>query len=186
MGDPAALTINEVIMQIAAQIQDLQVQLGNLAGLSAALASQVYALLLLVKVKLQTPDTYNSKEDIELQIFQITQYLKGMKVLVHEQVDIATSFFREDATIWWRTTLFLKEQKHEDPPEWEELIPILKGQFQPVNSKKSVQDKLAQLRQTGSVKAYNTLFMSTIFQIDDLSQAEMLDRYIKNFKKCTR
>ena len=48
--------------------------------------------------------------------------------------------------------------------------------FKPVNAAKVACDLLARLRQTGSVKAYNAAFTSTILKIPNIGKEEMVDR----------
>ena len=48
---------------------------------------------------------------------------------------------------------------------------------------KAARDKLASLKQTGSVKAYNDLFLGTILEIPTISEEEQLDRYIRGLKE---
>jgi hypothetical protein len=56
------------------------------------------------------------------------------------------------------------------------------SQFKPVNSSKVARDKLAGMRQFGSVSKYNFEFTALCLEIDDISESEKLDRYIRGLK----
>src|SRR5947209_5538994 len=60
------------------------------------------------------------------------------------------------------------------------------AEFKPVNFAKAARDKLAKLRQTGSVKAYTALFTSIILEIGQISEEEQFDRYVRGLKDRTR
>src|SRR3954471_10877722 len=68
-------------------------------------------------------------------------------------------------------------------PSWEEFEELLTEKFKLVNTIKAARDKLATLKQTGSVKAYNDLFLGTILDIPTISEEEQLDRYTWGLKE---
>ena len=55
-------------------------------------------------------------------------------------------------------------------PNWDEFEDLLTEKFKPVNAVKAARDKLASLKQTGLVKAYNDLFLGTILEIPTISE----------------
>ena len=63
-------------------------------------------------------------------------------------------------------------------PTWPEFQKQITAQFKPVNYEKATRDKLAKLRQTGSVKAYTALFTSIVLEIGQISEDEKFDRYV--------
>src|SRR3954452_17514316 len=67
-------------------------------------------------------------------------------------------------------------------PNWVEFQEQLTQQFRPINANKIARDKLACLRQTGSVRAYNQIFMSTILEIPHIDEYEKFDRYVRGLK----
>ena len=54
--------------------------------------------------------------------------------------------------------------------------------FKPVNSKKIARDKLAMLKQTNSVAKYNFDFTQLCLEINDISESEKLDKYVRGLK----
>src|SRR5207249_9072074 len=68
-------------------------------------------------------------------------------------------------------------------PDWDKFEDLLTKKFKPVNAVKAAHDKLASLKQTESVKAYNDLFLGTILEIPTISEEEQLDRYIRGLKE---
>ena len=68
-------------------------------------------------------------------------------------------------------------------PTWDKFEDLLVEKFKPVNAIKVARDKLISLKQTGSVKAYNDLFLGTILKILTISKEEQLDQYIRGLKE---
>ena len=68
-------------------------------------------------------------------------------------------------------------------PNWDEFENLLTEKFKPVNTIKAARNKLASLKQTESVKAYNDLFLGTILEIPTISEEEQLDQYICGLKE---
>jgi hypothetical protein len=65
---------------------------------------------------------------------------------------------------------------------WEAFQNELINIFKPVNSKKIARDKLAMLKQTNSVAKYNFDFTQLCLEINDISESEKLDKYIRGLK----
>ena len=69
---------------------------------------------------------------------------------------------------------------------WQMFYDGLIAMFKPVNAKKVARDKLAVLNQTHSVVRYNSEFQQLCLQINDISEAEKLDKYIRGLKSAIR
>src|SRR3954468_7713202 len=139
-------------------------------------------------ITVKQPDTFDGRKiPVELWIFQIKQYILATKNENQEQVVyIATNLLRGDTAIWWRHyyNYFTKEELA--ILNWKEFEKMLIRKFKPVNAAKTARDQLAHLRQTGSVKTYNTAFTSTILEIPTISKEEQLDRYTRGLKEKVR
>ena len=69
---------------------------------------------------------------------------------------------------------------------WQTFYDSLVQAFKPVNSKKIARNKIAGLKQTNSVQKYNDEFRTLCRDIDDMNEAEKLDRYIRGLKPTVR
>src|SRR5437588_11379138 len=136
-------------------------------------------------ITVKQPDTYDGrKTPVELWIFQIKQYFFATGTKDQEQVIyLATNLLRGDATTWWCYHYEQLVTAGTTMPTWDEFEDLLVEKFKPVNAIRVARDKLASLKQTGSVKAYNDLFLGTILEIPTISEEEQLDRYIRGLKE---
>src|SRR6201995_2063753 len=66
-----------------------------------------------------------------------------------------------------------------DGISWFDFQQSLISMFKPVNAKKIARDKLAMLKQTNSVAKYNFDFTQLCLEINDISESEKLDKYIR-------
>ena len=65
---------------------------------------------------------------------------------------------------------------------WAEFAIGLRRQFEPVNAVRVARDKLARLRQDKSVQDYTARFRTLVLQVPDMSEAELMDRFIRGLK----
>ena len=70
--------------------------------------------------------------------------------------------------------------------EWDEVKKALIAQFKLVNLNKIARDRLASLRQTKLVQSYTYAFQSTILEIEDISELEKLDQFVRGLKERVR
>jgi hypothetical protein len=121
-------------------------------------------------------------ESIEGWISQMEQYFKLCNVTdSNYQANYGSSCLKDNASVWWRN--YIKKTQVED---WESFKKAIIAQFKPVNASKIARDKLAKLRQTKSVQDYVYAFRATILEIEDISESETLDRFIRGLKDKTR
>lgn len=134
-------------------------------------------------IKLQPPKPYTGKqfEDLTNFLNDLEAYI-GFHVPIlqqdqHPVLIIAASYLRDNAKIWWNSQ---RAQIH----DWPTFTQQIRQQFEPVNKVQLYRDKLAQVSQTGSVTAYNSLFRDLSIKIgyNNISQSELLDRYIRGLK----
>src|SRR4051812_44488293 len=115
------------------------------------------------------------------------QYLLATGIKNDEQaVYLATNLLRGDAATWWRHHFKKITDDEDELPNWKQFERLLSKKFKPVNATKVACDTLARLRQTSSVKAYNAAFTSTILEIPNISEEEMVDRYVRGLKEKVR
>src|SRR3954471_14198040 len=101
-------------------------------------------------------------------------------------VYLATNLLRGDAATWWRHHYERYIGDKATVPTWNEFEKLITRKFKPVNATKIARDQLANLRQTGSVKAYNARFTSIILEIPTIDEEEQLDRYTRGLKEKVR
>ena len=98
-----------------------------------------------------------------------------------ERVTLAVSLLRDAALVWWRSIHDLAEA----PTTWEEFKSATISAFEPVNPAESARDRLATLRQSGSVRTYAYVFRSTAMSIPGITDDEKKDRFIRGLKTNT-
>ena len=69
---------------------------------------------------------------------------------------------------------------------WDQFSSELISTFKPVNSVKIARDKSAVLRQVASVNKYNFEFTQLVLEINNISESEKLDKYIRGLKYQTK
>ena len=102
-----------------------------------------------------------------------------------EKLAYAAGALRGNARIWWhsqKTAASKGELTTTLPTTWPQLRTALIKQHQPINDSRLARDKLASLRQTGSVQTLVFLFRSLILRISDLSEGEKMDRFLRALK----
>ncbi|CAI5471080.1 unnamed protein product [Closterium sp. Yama58-4] len=68
------------------------------------------------------------------------------------------------------------------PTTWEGFEAALKSRFDLVNASEAARKRLRHFRQIGNVQEYTRWFLSICNEIDDITEAEMRDRYLEGLK----
>ena len=101
----------------------------------------------------------------------------------HKRISFAATLLRGAPATWYdRHDRDVRARKKLDFTSWEEFESAIIKQFQSVNHDRIVRDQLATLSQRTSVQAYVTRFTELCLEIEDISDAEMLDRFIRGLK----
>ena len=182
-------TFEEVVAELIALRQELKViQAMKTAEPTASSSTPANTTplprpALVEPIRAAQPEPFNGRRpEVELWLFQLERYMQYTKITGTRMVEFAETLLKGDALTWWRVQV----TTNKDPTEWDEFSQMLQKQFKPINSVKAARDKLATLQQTGSVKGYNIVFLSTLLEILDISNGEILDRYIRGLKDQTR
>lgn len=138
------------------------------------------------------PEYDGTRSQAEDWIFNLRQYfglveLGGTHLSDHYKISFAANLFRKEAMNWYRTStatwfntpMTTRETFH----SFEDFVAKFLKRFQPIRAKQIARDKLAALVQTGSVEKYTEQFQNISAAIDDLSEAEALDKYIRGLKQ---
>jgi hypothetical protein len=168
-------------VQQAAQQQAAQQQAAQQQALSPTTTYSGTGL----RVKL--PDSYDGRTDVHAWLFSLRLALEGSGTPNDRFVAIASSLLQGDAAIWLRsraTSRLAREQPLTS--SWAEFESDVKQQFTNVNEQQRARDRLADLRQTGSVRDYITQFRNVSLQILDMSAADQLDRFKRGLKDNVR
>ncbi|KAG2209684.1 hypothetical protein INT45_013794, partial [Circinella minor] len=134
--------------------------------------------------RFKVPDEkYNGNSyKIESWLFNLEEYFQKAKIKESMWVDIATSRMVEDATLWWR----MVRQADQAPTSWKKFKKAIRERFLPLNVYKTNRSQLESLRQTSSVTKYNSTFQAAFVECTDVSEAEVLSRYISGLKSQTK
>jgi hypothetical protein len=139
-----------------------------------------------IRVKPAKPKAFAAERgsDPDVWLFQFEQYADLVGLTDNEKVRLAATFLEGPAAIWWRSKAL--ELRAQQPPHnvlsWDAFKQQLIQQFKPVDSAKMARDRLAELKQVGSVSKYNTDFNRLVLEAGNVGPIEALDRYIRGLK----
>ena len=100
----------------------------------------------------------------------------GNVMSAHDRLLMATSHLTGPARFWWN------EHQLSDFVDWPDFLTALNREFYPVDAIQRARDRLARLRQTGSVREYQDQFRQLVTQIPDYSESEKKDRFLRGLK----
>ncbi|KAA8495820.1 Transposon Ty3-I Gag-Pol polyprotein [Porphyridium purpureum] len=95
-------------------------------------------------------------------------------------VDLASDYFEGEALHWW--VLNCERYPQEVPTTWNDFAALVSARFTPLDSIRRARDKLTHLSQKGPAHAYVAAFQDAALVIPDLSDAEMMDRFVRGLK----
>lgn len=177
LQDPVAA---QAAAEVAAQEAALQAYINDqvnerVATLGTHLIAQLQARPS-GSAKPSKPNSYDGHADPELWLYSLRLYYAAADITsdVHK-IAFADALLRGDALIWRRSLDYVVEA-------WDEWKALLVTAFQPVNPVEGARDRLAGLRQTGSVRAYASIFRSVTLQIPKITDDEKKDPFIRGLK----
>lgn len=155
------------------------------AQVAAALATELAARPSApVRIKPVKPDAFYGKanENVRQWIFAVELWFTAGHVTSDpDRIIFAVSLLRDTALVWWRSIHELPDV----PTTWSEYKAAIIVAFEPVNPAESARDRLATLRQTGSVRTYASFFRSIAMSIPNITDDEKKDRFIRGLKSKT-
>jgi hypothetical protein len=157
---------------------------------AAALAQQPAAAAPALNLKPAKPRIYSAdrNDDPDVWLFQFDQYADIVHLSDTDRVKLAATFLAGPAGVWWRATVIGLKQL--PPPDnmltWPQFKQRLIHQFKPVDSAKIARDRLAELKQIGSVMKYNNDFNRLMLEAGNVGPVEALDRYTRGLKRDIR
>ena len=139
------------------------------------------------QVKASKPKVFSGKFGVDPAVwtYYVDLYYEISGVKDEERkVMVAASYLVDRAATWWRNLAEHARVSGVKPcnGKWDVFKEKLIQAFRPVNHVKLARDKLATLKQYGSVAKYNDEFISLCMQIPDIGEADKLDRYVRGLK----
>ena len=175
----APVDMDALIQQLQTQINQLQQQvqtqqnaLNAIPTAAAPLAPQNPVIQNIVpapRIKPDRPPPFTGKksESLEAWIFQMQQFCEIAPVPADDHIQFATTFFKDQAALWWRH-YHQGLDRTQPAPTWEEFLAALRHHFIPVNTSINAYDRLQRLSQKTSVNIYNHEFRSIMLELPDM------------------
>ena len=103
-----------------------------------------------------------------------------------ERVAFAIALLRGSALHWWRTRHSAMANNPATAANqlntWATFSAAITADFQPINNARVAREKLATIRQERSVQDYVSRFRAIMIQVEDLTEAEARDRFMRGLK----
>ena len=126
-------------------------------------------------------------EDLTAWLFQAEEQFSLLYITDDDlRIRIAGMAFRGAAKTWYHSVRSDTLPEAERLSQWGPFKVSLIEEFSPVDPVKTARDQLADLRQEGSVREYTSRFRHLCTIINNISEAEKVDRYVRGLKARTR
>jgi hypothetical protein len=111
-----------------------------------------------------------------------------MGILDYKWVFFASGLLDGPIKTWWRHTCKIAQSAGtlDTLFMWSTLRTMLLSQFRAVNASRHARDKLASLKQDGSVRIYAQKMQDPALQVPDITDHELPDRFVRGLKPRTR
>lgn len=133
------------------------------------------------------PDKYHGQRDFLLLgnwIFSVDQYFILTDMPAHKQGPFVSTLLRDEALLWYRSSY--ENWDPATPLTWDILRASMRQYFAPPNEDRRLQDEWATLKQHGTVFEYVSVLTALAMRIPELSQTQILDKFIRGLKPKTR
>jgi hypothetical protein len=143
------------------------------------------------KLKLSQPKTFSSPQHpgaVENYLWNCEQYFVGMGIPDDRRVFYASGLLDGPIKTWWRHTCTVAQASGtlDRLYVWSTFRTMLLDRFRAVNASRHARDKLASLKQDGLVMTYAQKMQELALQVPDMTNGELLDRFMRGFKPRTR
>lgn len=155
----------------------------------AAEATEVAKVAAMKTAKPNAPPIFSGKtnERPDHWLFQMNQYFDATQLHISTQVTFAASYLRDNAAIWWqRQVEGAAANRWPAISTYTAFSEAVKSAFQRPNWDKAARDQLAMARQKTSVREFATKLRDLELQIPNLSEGELLDRFVRGLKHSVR
>ena len=178
--------LRDQLVQLQGQVQTQQNTINAMpAGVVPAAPQNptIQNIIPAPRIKPDRPPPFLGKksESLETWIFQMEQFCEVAQVAEDDRIPFATTFFKDQAALWWRH--YHQSLDRTQPlPTWEEFLDVLRRHFVPVNTSINAYERLRRLTQKTSVNAYNHEFRSIMLELPDMDNASRMDHYMNGLK----
>lgn len=180
------MTDQEQFQRMARAYQELSQQFDSMvAQLQTMQAAQGVAgqgALRGLRARVESPDTFDGmKPRVSDWAFQVRTYFSLVTDITEDsKVSYIISLLRDTALSWYR--IESNRNGVARPATAESFLDTIKEKFEIVAPQEHARNRLAKLKQTGSVYKYTRDFQSIVLLIPDIDQSELLDRYRRGLK----
>ncbi len=136
------------------------------------------------KSKLGSPPKFHgSKKEIPRDfLFAMKNYLEACGEPKARWVQVTSTYLHDAASSWYQHREGVRMLTGL-PDTWEDFEKNFLYRFQPVDANVVFRDRLASIKQKGSVLDYNHYFTNVISHITDISEVESIDRYTRGLSR---
>lgn len=122
-------------------------------------------------------------EDLEAWLFQAKEQFDLLGITDdYTKILIAGQVFKKHAKTWYMSVRGPHVPDEEKIIDWDHFVDALRKHFSPVAASKIARDELAAIKQFSSVRDYTAKFRQLCSIIQQISDDEKLDRYVRGLK----
>jgi hypothetical protein len=132
------------------------------------------------------PEFYQGQRDflvLSNWLFSVDIFLSATAIPEQMYSTFIATLLKGEALLWFRATYGSSDLA---TVSWDMLKAAIRQYFAPPNENRRLQDEWANLRQTGTVNAYVSYIIALAMQIPDISETQVLDKFIRGLKPKTR
>lgn len=157
------------------------------SAVNAAATSRIDGPSLSHRTQAQKPNNFSGhkREDVSEFAFSMQNFLEVTNEPRANWIKTASTYLKHSAGSWYRLRNNRLAAAH-TADTWDDFIKDLKDTYEPVNLQQVTRDRLDALYQTHTVNDYNNEFTKLVLQINDITETEKVDRYIRHLKPETR
>lgn len=200
-GQQAAMQdlAEQILRQVRAEIGQMQqaaaAATGNVAAEAArkaetaaidAAVQAIAARPATARVKPPRPSKFGGRASEVFNFCHVMKlYLKasGIELETEEAVDIAATYLEASAMTWWR---FHQQQvdANVEPvvATWTQFAELLMAKFRTVDEARAARDRLADLRQKGSLRDYAQRFQLLMLELPEMNEKDKLWHFFRGLK----
>jgi hypothetical protein len=121
------------------------------------------------------PENFNGNTNtLDLFIFSMRNYLLLSNVPPHLHVQTAGTFLTGNAGVWFA---YLTPMERSTLTTFDQLATLLTNYFSPLDQQAEARRKLASIKQTSNVNAFNNIFNQTVQRLPNMEMQEKIEQY---------
>jgi hypothetical protein len=179
--DPQLQQLLHTIQTLQQQVQVQAQQITTLQQPAIPSDTATFQPTLLATLKPQPPSTFTGMmthtSSVDSWLFELDNYLALTNATDAQKLAFAISCLRDSATIWWRTAVQIMTEQERQNITYDTFKQMIRTNYQPVAAAETARAALHRIRQTGSVQAYNALYLRLMNQVTDMGAADQMYLY---------